>query len=55
MALLIGNIVGQRFYFSPKTQRQIEMICSMLNGSFDPERHKPKKGMPPPGQMKSLW
>ncbi len=55
MAVLIGNIVSQRISFSQAAQRQIEMICTMLDGSFDMERHNPKKGMPPPGQMKNLW
>ena len=54
-ARLIGLIVAQRISFSRQTQEEIERIEKMLDGTFDPEKDMPHKGIPPPEQMEQEW
>jgi hypothetical protein len=55
LAELIGLIVGQRIDYHKETEQRIRVIVKMLDGTFDPDKDVPKRGIPGPEQMKMLW
>ena len=51
-AVLIAKLIAQRIDYDESTEADIERIWKKLEGTFDPERDLPRKGIPPPEQMK---
>lgn len=53
-AVLIGKIAGQKIAFDEGTQKNIDMILKMLNGSFDPEKDVPGPAKIKPEELRKI-